>query len=438
MARHRDSVLGLKNSKPKPVRSNAKFNSRMTSLPAELRLQILAGLDLDQLSALVRASSVFYRDYRRSRRSTLTKCLQLTLRDVTIDACAVLRSSLHEGPEGWIPEDVTQFLHSYQDQRASAHNLHFTKHLTEDRAIRMAAFHSSIVKPLACRYVHWALTNLSKETKSSLDNGLLSKTEETRVLRALYRFQLCCNLFGEGPFKFARGPFRIRYPFPVLDILKLFLCLFEPWEVEEMVCIHAFAKEKVDQTFKDIRWDLYEENPEFEGGRPPTPRGGFRFGNSHTRDSLLEATISRGLNVLHMFFSGVSDHARHILVMQSQTTPSLLGFLENGAWSEITQCELRRRPLLSDREQKQSRREPLPFTGDGDSETDGPCPPLAWTVLWGGSYSNLFGEFVNHLTHRWGYVMWDAAQLEQTGTKELLVQQRRRGWTGLDPRDYFV
>ncbi|KAI9775412.1 MAG: hypothetical protein M1839_001106 [Geoglossum umbratile] len=434
MAMPRDSMLGREDSQPEPVCGNAQIDSPLTSLPPELRLQILSELDLDQLSALVRASPAFHRDYRRSRRSTLTKCLQVTFRSVAVDACAAFQSSSDEFAEAWTRDKVTQFLHSYQDQRASAHNSHAIKHLTEDEAISMAAFHSSIVEPFARCYVDWALTNLFEETKGSLNNGLLSKAEETRVLRALYRFQLCCNLFGWGRFSASSWRKWRRDAFYDIDILKLFLCLFEPWEVEEIACIYAFAKEKLDQIFEDIRWDVHEENPKFEGQRPPTPVGAFHLDIRETRDELLEGTISRGLDLLHMLFSGVWDHAQLVLVMQAQIIFLPRGFLEGAAWSDIIQQELREE-APSHRDQKQERRDPLPFTGDGDSETDGPRPPLAWTVMWGGTYSNLFGDYVKHVIHRWGYVMWDAVRLERTGGKELLVRQLKEEWRDTDPRD---
>ncbi|KAI9775098.1 MAG: hypothetical protein M1839_001450 [Geoglossum umbratile] len=216
--------------------SFTQLNSQLTSLPPELRHQILAELELDQLNALVHSSSVFYRDYRCNRRFILTNCLQVTLCSVSVDAYAIARSSQAESKEMWFPPTVARFLQSYQDQRVSVHKSHFTKYLTENQAIRMAAFHSSIVMPLAYRYVDWAMINFPEKLKMCQDCGPLSKAEETRVLHALYQFQLCCNLFG----------------FPEIDILKMFLSLFKPWEVEEMVCIHAFAKKKLNHSFNKI------------------------------------------------------------------------------------------------------------------------------------------------------------------------------------------
>lgn len=73
----------------------------------------------------------------------------------------------------------------------------------------------------------------------------------------------------------------------------------------------------------------------------------------------------------------------------------------------------------SDRDIKEKRRDPLPFQGD-----NGELPPLSWTLVWQGIYSNRFGWAVKEeLDSRfWGYVMWDAMRLERTGAKDVLVQ----------------
>ncbi|KAI9780335.1 MAG: hypothetical protein M1839_006758 [Geoglossum umbratile] len=405
------------------------LDSRLTSLPPELRHQILTELELDQLSALVRASSVFHQDYRCNRRFMLANSLQLTLRSVAVDAYVVAMSSHNEPPNRWYPFIVATFLQSYQDQRASAHKSHFTKYLTEDLAIRMAAFHSSIVMPLAYCYVDWAMTNFPKKLKICRDRGPLSKAEETRVLRALYRFQLCCNLFGAGCFDEARAS-RTPFEFLGIEILKMFLSLFEPWEVEEMVCIHAFAKKKLKQTFKNIREDVDKWSQKFLGQRPPTPPGRFDWDDKH---KLLEGTISRGLDILHILFFKVQDHEQLIIVMQAQITPLEHGFLED-AFSRLTQKELDEDPP-SHRQQKEDRGDPLLFTGDGDLETDGPRPPKAWTVLCGELYRNMFGGYVNHVISQWGYVMWDAARLD-IGDQSIVPAQRW-WWQQRDEPDYL-
>lgn len=110
-------------------------------------------------------------------------------------------------------------------------------------------------------------------------------------------------------------------------------------------------------------------------------------------------------------------------------------FLGNEALGETAQT-LRRDRRPSVRDLKQERRDPLPFSGDGllDVET-GKFPPKAWTLVWGGTYSNLYGYYVHETIHRWGYVFWDAARLERTGAIEVLMRQWEEDWGDSDPRD---
>ena len=75
-------------------------------------------------------------------------------------------------------------------------------------------------------------------------------------MRALYRFQLYCNLFGVGRSK-NHTKWLDFYPD---GIMRLFLNVFEPWEVEEIACIHNFAKWEVDRFFKRISLDVYSNS----------------------------------------------------------------------------------------------------------------------------------------------------------------------------------
>jgi hypothetical protein len=109
-------------------------------------------------------------------------------------------------------------------------------------------------------------------------------------------------------------------------------------------------------------------------------------------------------------------------------------FLEAEALGETAQY-FRRQERLSDRDQMQERRGPLPFKGDGEPDADGLRPPLAWTLMWRGTYSNLYGYYVPDDMRRWGYVMWDAVRLERTGAKEVLARQWEAEWGDDDPRD---
>ncbi|OAQ58310.1 hypothetical protein VFPPC_11650 [Pochonia chlamydosporia 170] len=406
------------------------FNAPLESLPPEILRQLLSILKLEELRTLVFTSPVIHQQYLLDRRYLLCKCLETTLCGAAVDAYVVYQSSSADFSNSRTREKVVQFLNSYQDRHSSAQYLNLAEILTEDEAVSMVVFFSSIIKPLAQHYSAWALANLSSETGDSLSHEPLTKTEEQRLIRGLYRFQLSCNLFGTN----CQGiSLKSKLGFQPVDILKIFICIFEPWEVEEIACIYTFAKEKYDQIFGTIRWDVHEKNPKFEGQRPPTPEGAFDFDNSWVKDSLLKGTISCGLSLLYTVLFKVSDHAHLVSTMQEHIVWPAGNFLEE-ALGETAQFQ-RRQEGLSNRDQKQQRHELLPFTGEKDPVTDELRPPQAWTLIWRGSYSNLYGYYVQDIIRRWGYVVWDASRLERTGAKEVLMRQWEADWGDSDPRD---
>lgn len=113
-------------------------------------------------------------------------------------------------------------------------------------------------------------------------------------------------------------------------------------------------------------------------------------------------------------------------------------FLEDGALGETAQYN-RRRDWPSERDEKQRRRDPMPFRGDGEPDEQGERPPLAWTLIWREKYTNLYGYYIDDDIRRLGYVMWDAARLEQSGAKDRLLQlwdeAWDEAWDGVDPND---
>ena len=50
-------------------------------------------------------------------------------------------------------------------------------------------------------------------------------------------------------------------------------------------------------------------------------------------------------------------------------------------------------------------------------------PPLAWVLLWGGIYANLYGEYTPSWLKDWGYVMWDERRLVELGVTDLVSRQ---------------
>lgn len=150
----------------------------------------------------------------------------------------------------------------------------------------MAAFYFHIVKPIAEHYVRWSLENLatfvSEDSQNCQKEGthILTDMELIRFTRAIYRFQVFCEVvkYGNREEDFGsigRGD-RMRE-----EAMLAFLNVIEPWEIEEMYSFYQFAHEVYDNIFVKIRWDLHSDNPKFDRQyRPPTPDGASDLDNS--------------------------------------------------------------------------------------------------------------------------------------------------------------
>ena len=259
---------------------DASLDAPLEKLPTELRLWLLSALRLDELRTLVHASPVFYRDYYQRRKLVLRKSLELTLGSVFIDALAACRTGSVEFARSRDDRRLAKFVKSYYHHRLAPSYSIESERLHEDEISDMISFHLSIVQPLMQYYSNWSLSNLILEAKGDDIRKLydeISDSESIRMLRTLYRFQLCCNLYGSKYFT----SFDQRLKINATIMLKDFLSNFEPWEVEEISCFYTFAAEKFDRTLKDIQWDLHQDNPRFDDQkRPPTPDGAYDLDDS--------------------------------------------------------------------------------------------------------------------------------------------------------------
>ena len=109
-------------------------------------------------------------------------------------------------------------------------------------------------------------------------------------------------------------------------------------------------------------------------------------------------------------------------------------FLEDEALGYTVQSN-RWRNWPNDRDEKQRRRDPMPFRGDGEPDERGERPPLAWTSIRREKYTNLYGYFVKDSISRLGYVMWDTSRLEESSVKDRLLQLLCEASCDDDPND---
>ncbi|KAI0137820.1 hypothetical protein F4776DRAFT_663395 [Hypoxylon sp. NC0597] len=398
----------------------SQCNAPLENLPPELRRQILSSLTLDSLNQLIRASPVFYQQYVQDRNRMICTCFCNTLGNSIIDALVAHSWSAPSLASTRSKAQVTDTLNRYQSLRMG-NDSGIDPKLYEPVLV-MIRFHFRVIRPIAHKYMRWSLGRLASETKDSPSQESLSRTEELRVFRALYRFQLCCQLFGVGNLPENAAGAAQDPGFSSLEILEKFLCLFEPWEIEEIMCVYTFVRGTYDQIFNQIYGDGNEKKPQVDGKTPPTTERAFCFDNSFHRESVLIATVSRGLNLLHTVLFTVKDQTYLRSIIQPPNmillSPFLVGIDE--VLGVSTQMRRREGPQ-SDRDQKQAKREPLRFEGDREMR-----PPLAWTVIWKETYSNLYGYYLDRMKsdlRLWGYVMWDAPRLERLGAKDMLQQQ---------------
>lgn len=243
----------------------------LETLPPKLQSQVLSSLaSLDDLKAAVHASPALHQQYLSDQKRVLDRVLRSTLGDrVFVDAYAVQTSRpLGRLPFESPPMAIEMHLMTYQKLVDSSPDvIPVSERCTVEELIGMAVFYTGTIKPLLRRIPRLLLRNLDRSIK--VDG--LSRVEQTRILRALYRFQLWCNLYGTSQLACAREQTIDPY-----DILGYFFEVFNPWEIEEISCIYAFFMEMYEKVFADIKWDLDRDSLRFvEWTSTYTPDGSF-------------------------------------------------------------------------------------------------------------------------------------------------------------------
>lgn len=247
----------------------------LESLPAELRLRILANIpNLESLGSLIHASPVYFAQYRLDRETLLSCFLEPDLDgEVLIDAIAAFNSQPSNiGPLTQPNSNVTDFLDLYGWWRYTHSPIAMLKSISLADLRWITWNHTSTVRPLASRLANMTLRRLiscvthverwergtSEENQSSIHAIVslddMSRTERTRIFRALYRFQIFCNLFGGKQYQ----------SFTTEEIPQIFFCQFDAWEVEEMNCF----SECIDQLWANMcaaaKWDVDLFRPKFQ------------------------------------------------------------------------------------------------------------------------------------------------------------------------------
>jgi hypothetical protein len=427
------SVSGHKHSTQTSLGRSSQGICFLETLPAEIRRQIIYLPGFADLRSLVHASPVFHQQYVLDRRSILSACLDSMLGGVIVDAYAVHKTIWLRRMFNNRAEPGILALRPYQSQESfSTQRQSLATELTLDQLIDMFTFHSLVLEPLVPIYTEWALANFPQEngdkSHRSRQHQPLSGMEEMRLMRALYRFQLFCNLQGLGRHIERKNFLPFVIASTAADKLNKFFCWFEPWEVEEIICIHTFAMDKLSGIFCEVyvdaclEWDRNVIANDWIGPqRGPDSSECFlavfnhadkNYANSQSacEHLLLEGVVARGLDMLRRVCCPLVSREDLVSLVRQNFAVHAGFFLENDEDDQ----QMRHFLHPCERDEKQIRCDPMPFRGDGDFDEQGPRPPLAWTLLWRGKYSNLISSHIPRAVRLWGYVMWDAARLEGT------------------------
>jgi hypothetical protein len=215
----------------------------LEELPFEIQRCILSAMpNLLALRNLVHASPKLHRVYLQDRLRILRDCVT---RSVGSDAHAAYLT----GTESFRRSEITKpmiwdFLDGYKESRTSIvlpPTIANAVVRLEDY-VQLARFHLSVVEPLTERYALWALAALG----FSPATHPLSETERRRIHRAMYRLETFGNLCS------VRSPCQISGALDRVGILST----FDAWEVEEMLCFHEFAKERISSVFHQVALEL--------------------------------------------------------------------------------------------------------------------------------------------------------------------------------------
>lgn len=257
-----------KSTRPDPTAGDVEA-SALERLPAELRYQILRSIpDLPTLCALVHASPVMYAQYARNRDNVLRACVESELDGLYVHAYACNKSRATTIGPARTNEVIVPFLDAYRDwldPRSS--NAPVPVNALEPSTARwLATFHLSVARPMTNMYSRWALQNLARAVASSdgqqheqtPQDANLSRSEEIRIMRAVYQCETFHHLFGCH-----RGRVPGNYRFH--EISGLFFTIFDPWEAEAIGCIDEFVRHGYGRLLVD------QAQPDPDADKPPNP-----------------------------------------------------------------------------------------------------------------------------------------------------------------------
>ncbi|KAI3395931.1 hypothetical protein diail_642 [Diaporthe ilicicola] len=413
--------------------SSAAPQPSLETLPVEIQRLILSSAPTVQvLGALVQASPQLHCLYAEDRLPLLRQVLAQSLEGIFIDAYGAYRS----GTDHFQRERNEALLWNFIEEQEARYTTSAdpAPELSLDEIIQISGFHTSVIEPLAAEYAAWALKSLPSSEEKAKDYSIcLSNTEGRRIQRAMYRLQIFCNVCGSA----GEGRSSSQRIDGNVERLRV-LSMFSAWEVEEILSVHEFAKDKYIRVFKEVAWDLNEEkNPKYRSIDMTDVNESLLllWEDGTVKPHSLNIALRHGLRLLADTFQ-TEDHEQLANIMRAAIVSGSSGehggvdgedWIDDSVW-DYNQ-DSRRDQYPSDRDSAQDSRQAMLF--DGDSLKS---PPLGWVLFWMSEYSNLFGSHIPEGLRRWGFVIWDAGRLDSTA-KDAIEREWDSMYGMTDPRE---
>ncbi len=120
-----------------------------------------------------------------------------------------------------------------------------------------------MVQHFAADFPQEAIPRFNRIFETTRPETSISESEELRILRALYRFQLYCNIFGRKTIDAAkqapptmegwpRQPWPGQSPDDLDCELELFFWPWPPWANEQLACVFEYLETKISVYFNDV------------------------------------------------------------------------------------------------------------------------------------------------------------------------------------------
>ncbi|KAK8136767.1 hypothetical protein PG984_004707 [Apiospora sp. TS-2023a] len=359
-------------------------------LSVELVRLVLSALpDVASLRATILSCPLFYSAFLEAEGAITTRVL-LGQIDASVlpEAIAALESSRLrlDGGEEIYNEGVVR---AFMDQNLR-HRPLVPRSWSLLEALRVTQLHVSVGE-LVAKFINEATSEPPLIRSRSIS---VTRQELCRIERALYRFEIYCNIFGGSLTRSPISLTRLRF---YREQKRLFFTNFAPCENEQLGCIHDFLVRAVTPAFDDIvDHDIAWGASNVDYGTINSPS--------------IQRILFSGLDKLHQITQAEAYEKRYGLLYDSRTgVCSPLArelFLYNGLLLANEQTHIIFLKWLTPDDDVL--RINHPYFPDPD-----PGPADAWR--WAHqeeSWAHWVYQPKRRDLRRWGYVMWDRSRLE--------------------------